>query len=81
MTPSQLASYASLLYGSMWASELALNLHRPNRVCLGVSDRLVRYWETGERNIPEWVKGEIERLLRERVRDIENKLRELREDI
>lgn len=54
MTRQSLAAAGTLLYGSDWQRPLSRALH--------VNDRLVRRWASGEKAIPSWVEGAIERL-------------------
>lgn len=81
MTPSALASLASLLYPSWktgrpaWQTPLSLALRHPHHQDgRGVGVRLVRAWASGERPIPSWVEGEMVRLLRERREEISKAL-------
>lgn len=62
MTPSLLREIGEALYGPRWASEFAR--------AVGVSDRLVRFWLSGERPIPAPVQAAAWRLLREREIEI-----------
>lgn len=62
MTPRELDQIGRTLYGSIYARDLA--------EALGVTDRTVRRYVAGEREIPLDMKVRLERLARERVREI-----------
>lgn len=47
MTPDELASRASAMYGQDWQSPLARRVR--------VDARTVRRWKSGERPVPEWL--------------------------
>lgn len=47
MTPQELQSRACALYGERWQTALARRV--------GVAPRAMRYWTTGERQIPDWL--------------------------
>jgi hypothetical protein len=63
MTPSRFTEMGRALYGERWQSESAR--------ALGRSYRTVRHWLSETWPIPEWVEGEMVRLLAERVEKIE----------
>lgn len=66
MTPATLAKAGAALYGPRWQSELARSL--------GVSDRTMRRWLSGEHEIPAGVWGDCCALLKERHAGIGNLL-------
>jgi hypothetical protein len=66
MTPAFLAAAGAALYGPRWQSELARSL--------GVSDRTMRRWLSGENPIPAGVWGDCCALLRVRRLEIGNLL-------
>ena len=58
MTPETLRDVGAMLFGSLWQTDLA--------EALGVSDRTVRRWVSGETGIPPAVWLEIASLCEER---------------
>lgn len=50
------------LYGPAWQSEMARQI--------GVSDRTVRRWISGDRKIPDSVKDDLRRLLKKQEKDL-----------
>lgn len=74
MTPADLASAARVLLDRRdWQRPLARALRRPGADWPGIDDRLMRRWAAGEpgRTIPGWVAGEIARLARERIAELD----------
>lgn len=59
MTPDKLSKAGSALYGSRWQSEMAREL--------GVSDRTVRRWVSGDSPVPDTAYDALRRLVAERV--------------
>jgi hypothetical protein len=54
MTPVELAAAGESVYGSQWRT--------PMSKALNVGTRIIRYWERGERRIPEAMAGRIRQL-------------------
>lgn len=69
ITVDQLTAIGTALYGSQWQSALARDL--------GIADRTMRRWVSGESPIPTGIIAELTRLLRERQMDIEAVLADL----
>jgi hypothetical protein len=67
--PEHIARAGNLLFGDRWQSDLAR--------AVGVGDRRVREWMSGDRRPPAGVWAEIAALLRQRGREGEALLREL----
>lgn len=55
MSPDELEAIATMIYGPQWQTPLA--------EFLGVSDRLVRYWITEERSIPDDIASKLMRAI------------------
>jgi hypothetical protein len=70
MTPETLATVGQALYGPAWQTRLAS--------ALGVNDRTVRRWASGENEIPAYVRGELMALCRKRGVGIINAMRLMR---
>lgn len=62
LTPAVLAAAGAALYGDRWQNPLARDL--------GVADRTMRRWVAGQYPVPDGVRGNLMRLLRERGEDI-----------
>lgn len=67
VTPDRLAKIATLLLGHRW--------QRPLSRELGVDDRLVRRWASGERPIPAWVETRLLEMVEQRAEEIRRVLR------
>ncbi len=65
-TPDRLAAAAVVLFGERW--------QRPLAHLLGVDARLVRWWASGDRPIPEWVWPRLEAALTEKREAIDEAL-------
>lgn len=69
ITVDQLTAIGTALYGQQWQSALARDL--------GVVDRTMRRWVSGESPIPTGIIADLHRLLRERQMDIKTVLADL----
>ena len=72
MTPALLSQVGAALYGPRWQAELAR--------ALGVSDRSLRRWLSGDNPIPAGVWGDCSVLLIDRQREIADLLLTGRKD-
>ncbi len=59
MTKDQLAAIGSALYGTQWQSDLARTLD--------IDSRRVRQWLNNERPLPDWLDGELNQLLQDKI--------------
>lgn len=59
MTKYQLAAIGSALYGTQWQSDLAR--------ALDIDSRRVRQWLNNERPLPDWLDGELNQLLQDKI--------------
>jgi hypothetical protein len=65
MSPTKLANVGRALYGQRWQTALATDL--------GVSDRTMRRWLTGESPIPSGIEEELQKLLTMRTIEIDKR--------
>lgn len=73
MTPDQLAAVGSALFGPTWQTRLAN--------AIGVNDRTLRRWASGENVIPVYVRTELLVLCQKRREGIDEAINILRGDI
>ena len=60
-----------VLCGPDWQRPMArlLGPHHPDGARDSIDDRLVRRWRSGERAVPEWVRGALLRLLNQAAKE------------
>ncbi len=59
MTKDQLSTIGTALYGTQWQSDLAR--------ALDIDSRRVRQWLNDERPLPDWLDGELNQLLQDKI--------------
>lgn len=69
MTPELLKLAGEALFGPRWQTDLA--------ALLGVADRTMRRWATGQADIPDGVAGELVQLLKRRGTELQRVLKRL----
>ncbi|OOS03287.1 hypothetical protein SAMN02745664_12328 [Moraxella cuniculi DSM 21768] len=59
MSKDKLTAIGQALYGTQWQSDLAR--------ALNIDSRRVRQWLNDERGLPDWLEGELNRLLTDKI--------------
>ena len=70
MTPKELTRYGRVLYGRQWQVNLADGL--------GCSDRAVRYWLAGDRDIPPGLAADLRKLMQAKIGELQKTIAELK---